>query len=350
MGLVKKDDAKKEEAKDQDAPEDPPVVKTLKDIDDKYLALEREYDQEVAKLELEFKKKLQPHLEERKKILTASEADGPKTGTPALSGFWLKALQNHPAFGESDTIQEYDEPVLEFLVDIERSNVDDTDSKKGFKLVFQFAENLYFTNTELWKEYNTEEMNPYNGQLAVKSIKSCTIEWKAGKDVTVEKVAKKVKGGGAKKAKQKQEKEQPRPSFFREFFRDLAPGMELTSDIKASLRGEFDEDEEDDDEDDDEMLEYIMDADHDIGMAVRDQIIPFAVRFYTGEAVPEGMMGDDDDDEDDDDDDDDDDDEDSDDEPPARGKGGKGKKAAAKRKGTSDSEGGKGNPEECKQQ
>jgi len=328
MGLVKKDDAKKEEAKDQDAPEDPPVVKTLKEIDDKYLALERQYEEEVAKLGLEFKKRLQPCLEERKKILTASDSEGPKTGTPALSGFWTKALQNHPTIAESEGIQEWDEPVLEFLVDIEKANVEEIDSKKGFKLVFHFAENPYFTNTELWKEYITEEMNPYSGELAVKEIKSCTIEWKAGKDVTVEKVAKKVKGGGAKKAKQKQEKEQARPSFFRLFFRSLAPGMELTSDLIG--------DEDADDEEVEEMLEYIMDADHDIGMAIRDQIIPFAVRFYTGEAIPEGMLdGDDEDDEDDDEDDDsDDDDEDSDDEPPARGKGGKGKKAAAKRKGT----------------
>lgn len=32
------------------------------------------------------------------------EGDAPKTGTPALSGFWLKAMQNHPAF--EDFIQE----------------------------------------------------------------------------------------------------------------------------------------------------------------------------------------------------------------------------------------------------
>jgi len=348
MGLVKKDDAKTEEA---DAPEDPPIVKKLKEIDDKYLELEREYEKEVAKLEAEFKAKQQPHLEERKKILTAAEGDGPKIGTPALSGFWLKALQNHQAFGESDTIQEWDAPVLEYLVDIETSNHDDADAKKGFKLVFHFSENPYFTNTDLFKEYYTEEMNPYNGELVVKEIKASTIEWKAGKDVTVEKVAKKVKGGGAKKAKQKKEKEEPRPSFFREFFRSLAPGQPLSEDLKEELRGQLDSDEEDDGEDDDQMLEYIMDGDHDIGLAVRDQIIPFAVRFYTGEAVPD--RDDDEDDEDDEDFDNDDDDDDSDDEPPVKGKGkGKGKKAPKKKESGDSADGkeSKEKAEECKQQ
>merc|ERR1719277_267228 len=197
---------------------------------------------------------------------------------------------------------------------------DETDKSKGFKLVFHFAENPYFTNSELSKEYSTEEMNPYNGELVVKEIKASEIEWKAGKDVTVHKAAKKVKGGGAKKAKQKQEKEEARPSFFREFFRCLAPGMPLSKDLREEIRGQLDEDEEDDDDDDDDaMIEYIMDADHDIGMALRDQIVPFAVRFYTGEAVPD-RDDDFDDDEDEDLDDDEDDDEDSDDEPKGKGR------------------------------
>jgi len=348
MGLVKKDS--KEAEKEAEAPEDPPVVKQLKEVDDKYLEIEKEYQREVQKLAVKFTELQQPLLEERKKVLIASEDDGPKTGTPALSGFWLKAMQNHPAF--EDIIQEWDEPVLEYLQDIEKSNVDDADSDKGFKLVFRFAANPYFTNTELKKEYKTEEANPYCGEMAVKEIKCDTIEWQSGKDVTVEKVAKKVKGGGAKKAKQKKEKEEARPSFFRDFFRNLSPDTELPEDAKDQARAmaEEEDDEEDDDDDDEALIEYLMDGDHEIGMALRDNIIPFAVRWYTGEAAPEM----DDDDEDDDDDDDDDDDEDSDDEPPARGKG-KGKGGAAKKnkstpKSSPEMKPGEAPKEECKQQ
>merc|ERR1719476_1243616 len=157
-------------------------------------------------------------------------------------------MQNHPAF--EDIVQEWDEPVLEYLQDIEKSNVDDTDGDAGFKLVFRFAANPYFTNTELKKEYKTEMANPYCDELEVKEIKCDTIEWQAGKDVTVEKVAKKVKGGGAKKNKQKKEKEEPRPSFFRDFFRNLKEGMALPEDAKEQARMMADEEDEDDDEDD----------------------------------------------------------------------------------------------------
>merc|ERR1719473_47254 len=119
--------------------------------------------------------------------------------------------------------------------------------------------------------------------------------------------------------------EVPRPSFFRHFFKNLGEGFELPTDVEDE--GEDD----DDDEDFDKMDMYIQD-DVEYAESLRDQIIPHAVRYYTGEANPDD---DEDDDEDDDDDDDDDDDEDDDDSPKQKGGKGKGK--------------GKGQ-EECKQQ
>merc|ERR1712125_217309 len=103
------------------------------------------------------------------------------------------------------------------------------------------------------------------------------IDWKPGKNVTVEKVSKKVKGGGAKKNKQKKEKEEPRPSIFRDFFRSMKPDMDIPDDVNL----------------DEGIMEMLMENDHEIGCALRDQIIPFGIRWYTGEAAPE-----DDDDED----------------------------------------------------
>jgi len=342
MGKVKKEpEAKEEEATNEaEAPEDPPVVKELKELDDKYLALDREYEEEVGKLIAKFAEKQQPLLSERKKILAAGSEDGPKTGTPALASFWLKAMQNHPSFGESELLQEYDEPVLEYLQDVTKVPTD-VNRNKGFKLTFYFAENPYFTNMTLEKEYTTEETNPYCGEISVKEIKCDTIDWKEGKDVTVEKVAKKVKGGGAKKAKQKKEKLEARPSFFRDFFRNLKPGCELPDDAKMQAQSMAESDE--DDEDDEGLIEFLMDNDHDLGEALSDQIIPFAVRWYTGEAVPEGY--DDDDDEEGESEDDDDDDDESSDEPPARGRSGRGKGAKK-----IESKAGEEPKEECKQQ
>lgn len=355
MGLVGKD-AGKDAGKDEQ-PEDPPVVKQLKELDDKYLELEREFEREVQKLQLQYTEKQQPLLNERKKILTTAEGDDAKTGTPALVGFWMKALQNHPAF--EDAIQEWDKPVLEYLTDCEKALLDETDNNKGFKLTFHFSENPYFTNTELTKEYSTEEANPYCGEIEVKEIKSSIVNWKEGKDVTVEKVVKKAKGGKAKNRKAKAtESIEPRPSFFREFFRNLKSGEPLPADAKEQAMGlaAENEDDEEDEDDDEALCEYLMENDHEVGSALRDHIIPFAVRWYTGEAAPETAEDDSDEEDEEDDDEDDSDDSGSDDVPKGKGRG----KAKAQAKKQAGGGGGKkASPEmkpkdapkeECKQQ
>merc|ERR1712227_1066146 len=87
--------------------------------------------------------------------------------------------------------------------------------------------------------------------------------------------------------------------------------------------------EMDDDDDDDEILEMFMDRDHEIGGAVKEQLIPFAVRWYTGEAAPDDDDDEDSEEEDDEDDDSEEDDDDDDDEPPPK----RGGKSKAKAKG-----------------
>merc|ERR1712136_125330 len=105
-------------------------------------------------------------------------------------------------------------------------------------------------------------------------------------------------------------------------------GMSVPDDVNLDLDDEGDEDES-------EIIEMLMQHDHEVGQAIKGQIIPYAVRWYTGEAAPD----DDDDDEDDEDDDDDDDEEEE--EKPKRGKAkGKAKKPA----GAGEKK------EECKQQ
>jgi len=345
MGLVGKD--KVEEAEEAEK-EDTPVVKQLKEIDDKYLALEKEYEKEVAGILKKYENKQKPFLDERKQVLTASSEDGPKTGTPAVSGFWFTAMSNHPAV--EDILQEWDEPVLEYLEDIEKEAVDeDEDGVRGFKLKFHFVANPYFEHKVLEKEYKFSTGNPYCGELDVKSITCTEIEWHAGKDVTVEKVAgKKPKGGGAKKAKQKKEKEEPRPSFFRDFFRNLAPGSPLPEDAKQQAMMIADG-EADDDDGDEELMAFLMEADHEIGSALRDNVIPFAVRWYTGEAAPD-MDFDDEGEESEEEDGDEDEEESSEDDDPKPKKGGKAAPPPKGKKGGKEGKAGEEPKEECKQQ
>jgi len=341
-------DAKKGGAEPEGEPEeeDTPVIKELKVIDDKYLELERQYERELAKLEARYTEMQRPLLEERATVLAAGESTEP-TGTPAVPEFWAKALANHPAF--EDMIKEWDMPVLAFIKDITKEYLDPEETYKGFKLTFHLQENPYVENETLWKEYHTEEDSPYTGDINVAEVKSETIRWKAGKDVTVEMVKKKPKGGGAKKGKQVKEKQEARASFFRCFFRNLTAEMELPADAGLWL------DEADADMDEDQIVEYLMDQDHDMGIAIRDNIIPFAVRWYTGEAAPEEDLDEDEEEEEDSQEEDEEEDPSDEDESP------KGKKASAKSRAKGNGEkkpkgaGKKGDEgaekkEECKQQ
>merc|ERR1711920_356534 len=139
--------------------------------------------------------------------------------------------------------------------------------------------------------------SPYTGETVVTEIKGCEIKWKAGKDITFEMVQKKVKGGGAKKKKQAEKgaTKEPRPSFFRSMFRDLNADGPLPEDIdpmEVAMACGADED----DLDDEDCMKMVMENDLEVGQAIKDNVIPFAVRWYTGEAAPE--HGEDDDDED----------------------------------------------------
>eukprot|EP00439_Symbiodinium_sp_Y106_P043980 s1820_g5.t1 len=325
-----------------------------------------EPEAEPKKEEVEAAPEDPPIIKETQILTNVAAADGEEvkaSGTPALRGFWKEAMKHLPALEEH--IEEWDEPVLDYCKDITKAWLDEADPlykaevqgglvalamtasnlqdiSKGFKLIFHFVENPYFMNAELWKdeelEYHVEEASPYTGEVSAKEIKAAEIDWIAGKNVTVEKVTKKVKGGGAKKAKQKgkdltkramqakppmgltvwQEKEEPRDSFFRGFFRNLKEGMPIPDDVNLEdARGLMD----DDDDDDDQMMELLLENDYEIGCCVRDQLIPFAVRWYTGEAAPEdhGFDEDEEEDEDEDEDDDDEDDDEDEDERPKKG-------------------------------
>merc|ERR1712136_331182 len=96
--------------------------------------------------------------------------------------------------------------------------------------------------------------------------------------------AKKVKG--SKNAKAKKTKEQPRNSFFRFFFKTLKAGEALPADIKALRLDELEEVDEDE-LDEEDMSERFMEEDHEIGCLMSRELIPYAVRWYTGEATPE---------------------------------------------------------------
>jgi nucleosome assembly protein 1-like 1 len=80
-----------------------------------------------------------------------------------------------------DIIMDNDEPALRHLVDIRMEYLD----KPGFRLIFEFSENEFFTNTILTKTYFYREENGYGGDFIYDHAEGDKIDWKAGKDLTV---------------------------------------------------------------------------------------------------------------------------------------------------------------------
>jgi len=264
--------------------EEPPLIRELKEIDDKFLALEREYERALRDLNLRYGLRRKPLLQQRVEILTRQEGQRGDTGTPLLEGFWLQALKNHAFF--EDVIEEWDEDVLRYLTNITADPLNEKESN-SFRICFHFVENPYFTNSCLKKDYHIEEVTPYTKELLPSLIRSDEIQWKPGKDITIESVQKKRKASAKIKTKQR-----PRDSFFRCFFRTLQPDMDVPADIDP-------EQVPADEDDDEDTIDALMENDYYCGKTLAKEIVPWAVRWYTGEAVPDDEEEEDDEDEDD---------------------------------------------------
>ncbi|KAJ2788270.1 histone chaperone [Coemansia interrupta] len=208
--------------------------------------------------------------------------------------FWLTALRNHPQLGE--LITERDEEAIKFLRDI---RLEYQESDLGFKLVFVFDENQFFSNTELTKTYFYEQ-SEVAGILEFKSAQGTEINWKPENDLSVTVETKKQRHKTTNRTRVVK-KTVPSKTFF-SFFTTV------------------EEPEEDDDSELADETRDRIELDYELAEEFKEKIIPNAVDWFTGRALEyEGLedyedefMDDYYDDEDEDSDDDDDDDEDED--------------------------------------
>jgi len=200
------------------------------------------------------------------------EALGDET-THGVPEFWLTALSNHEDVAQ--TITEKDQAVLEHLVDV-RLAAPSKDNEYGFALEFEFSPNPFFTNGVLRKEYYMDDDDPEAPMM--ERSEGTEIAWHPGKDVTCKVLKKKNKKTGKMMTKK-----EPVDSFFQFFSPPETP------DEDASLE-----------EEELEALQEAVEADYDQGCVFKNDIIPNAVLWFTGEAIEdEGDDSDEDDDEED---------------------------------------------------
>lgn len=189
-------------------------------------------------------------------------------------------MTNHDMIGEYVT--ERDAEVLACLSDV-RSETLTGDDAGGFRVVFSFdwppGTPPAFSNGELSKTFYMEDA----AELVPKRFVGTDIAWAPGRDPTVAEVRRKKKKGGGKKGGAAAAAGddaaapalEPCDSFFR-FFRT----PEIPEDMAALDPDALD------------ALQEQMDEDYEIGCALRDQLCPRAVEWFTGEASAAPFFGD----------------------------------------------------------
>ena len=181
-------------------------VTGLKGIQKDHAKLEAEFQEEVLQLEKKYFAKFTPLYEKRAAIVNGQAEpteDEIKAGEdeededdeefekpePTETGiaedakgipeFWLTAMRNQLSLEE--LITERDEEALKALTDVRMEYME----KPGFKLIFDFTANDFFSNKTITKTYFYREDTGYGGDFIYDHAVGDKIDWKAGKDLTI---------------------------------------------------------------------------------------------------------------------------------------------------------------------
>lgn len=297
-------------------------VKALKHLHSERVKLEKQFEKELQELEKKYDALYQPYtnrrfdivtgvsepkpeelVEEKKEEIKTEDIKQEKSEAKKEEGkqeekdikgvpeFWLLALKHHDDFG--GMITERDEEALKHLTDIRVVPVED--SPDSFTIEFRFAPNDFFENDIIKKTYVLKE-NDIDGEVLYDHVESSDIKWKGSKNLTVKKVTKtqKKKGGrrGGRGGKGSGPAttvtvEEPTESFFHFFNPENA---------FQAYNGGMPEEEEGFDEEG--GLQEFLEVDYELGLEMREKVIPHAVMWYTGENALAMLGGEDDEDDD----------------------------------------------------
>ena len=289
-------------------------VAGLKGIQKEHSKLEAQFQKEILELEKKYFTKFTPLYERRSKIVNGAtepseeevkaaeedeEEEEQKEGEAAakpeqksdlpddvagIPEFWLSAMKNQVTFAEM--ITDRDEAALKHLIDVRMEYLD----VPGFRIIFEFAPNEFFSNKTLTKTYYYQTEVGYSGDFIYDHAEGDQIEWIPGKDLTVRIEAKKQRNKSefseiglysshyltlfrtiATKQTRIVKKSVPTESFFN-FFSPPKPPKE--------------EDEENDEEADIASdIEDRLELDYQLGEDIKEKLIPHAIDWFTGEAL-----------------------------------------------------------------
>jgi nucleosome assembly protein 1-like 1 len=174
-------------------------VAGLKGVQKEHSKLEAEFQEEVLQLEKKYFAKFTPLYQTRAKIVNGSvepteeqvtvgeqvdedeedDEEKPEQELNKDEGKDVKGMKNQISLAEM--ITDRDEAALKHLTDVRMEYLD----RPGFRLIFEFEENEFFTNKTITKTYFYQEENGYGGDFIYDHAEGDKVEWKTGKDLTV---------------------------------------------------------------------------------------------------------------------------------------------------------------------
>lgn len=269
-------------------------VAGLKGIQKEHAKLEAQFQEEVLELEKKYFAKFTPLYQRRATIVngaaepTDDEVQAGKEEeeeeevdvkaederkqeekditTPGIPEFWLSAMKNQISLAEM--ITDRDEEALKHLTDVRMEYLD----RPGFRLIFEFAENEFFTNKTISKTYYYKEESGYGGDFIYDHAEGCKIDWKADKDLTVRVESKKQRNKNTKQTRVVKVTV-PTESFFN-FFSPPQPPTDDDDTIATDI-------------------EERLELDYQLGEDIKEKLIPRAIDWFTGEALQFEELGDD---------------------------------------------------------
>jgi len=173
------------------------AIEKIDEIQSELDSLNDKASEEILQVERKYNKLREPYYTKRGQDIATIQA------------FWVTAFLNHPQI--SALLSAEDEKALAYMENLSVKENDDI--KSGYKVIFTFKENPYFTNRTIEKEIKVNE----DGELVGNVTK---IEWKSGQSL----VNQANQNGGE--------------SFFQWFSEDASSGLgqdELGEIIKDDL-------------------------------------------------------------------------------------------------------------------
>lgn len=240
-----------------------------------YFRLRVEFYRQLQNLQYEYNPKFEEILEKRRKIIdnSSDQQISQTIHSNSLSNFWLIVLKNLDFYDY--TIQSRDELCLKYLHDI-RCTVNSQD----FILEFHFLpSNPYFIETILTKKYSIrfqlDESNPYRSYDGpeIDQCYGCTITWNLDHNLTIRKRLKRIRNKITGQIRFVRIEES-----IKSFFNFFSPPISPVNNFNQLT--------------DEEQIR--LETDIEFGLLLKQRVLPRAILYYTGEALPILNLQDDD--------------------------------------------------------